>query len=336
MVFRAFHGLAHRRGDRLVAAHLAEDPDQIFPTEAELPTVEDAARLLERAYRTFDSLQPKFTPDWLNTPRTFPLSLVLPPWLVLRHVVNHTTYHRGQVASKLKRFGIQQVETDLPFWAMEQVPQLKLAFSFALAKHRRETPQPDRRRPSLGVRHQGAIQKDRFATEGAEVRRMTYEIRVCYTEAVVRRAAQRFLARFTRRDVAIGLGAALAGAGAWLGLGLDWPYAAALVGVGLALVALVVLVGLAYVRAAIGKFRAMADSTVLWRFGDDSLATASDLGSVEIRWQAVSEVWRFPEVWLLFFGARGWGYSTLPTDALETEVQDFILARIRANGGKVS
>jgi len=38
---------------------------------------------------------------------------------------NHTTYHRGQVAAKLKRFGIQQAETDLVFWAMELVPQAK-------------------------------------------------------------------------------------------------------------------------------------------------------------------------------------------------------------------
>jgi hypothetical protein len=33
------------------------------------------------------------------------------------------TYHRGQVASKLKRFGIEQPITDFFFWAIEQVPQ---------------------------------------------------------------------------------------------------------------------------------------------------------------------------------------------------------------------
>ena len=43
--------------------------------------------------------------------------------VVLRHVVNHTTYHRGQVASKLKRFGIQQSETDFVYGAFEQIPQ---------------------------------------------------------------------------------------------------------------------------------------------------------------------------------------------------------------------
>jgi uncharacterized damage-inducible protein DinB len=47
----------------------------------------------------------------------------MPPWAVLRHVVNHTTYHRGQVASKLKRFGIQQAETDLAIFMTEQAPQ---------------------------------------------------------------------------------------------------------------------------------------------------------------------------------------------------------------------
>jgi uncharacterized damage-inducible protein DinB len=31
----------------------------------------------------------------------------MPPWLSLRHVVNHGTYHRGQVASKLKQFSIK-------------------------------------------------------------------------------------------------------------------------------------------------------------------------------------------------------------------------------------
>ena len=49
--------------------------------------------------------------------------MTLPPWVVLRHIVNHTTYHRGQVASKLKRFGIQQAETDIVFFAKGQVPQ---------------------------------------------------------------------------------------------------------------------------------------------------------------------------------------------------------------------
>jgi uncharacterized damage-inducible protein DinB len=105
---------------------LAKDPDQSFATEAEVPTVDDAARILERAYQTLDSILPTLTPEFLATNMTYSRrgrTAVLPPWVVLRHVINHTTYHRGQVSSKLKRFGIQQPETDLVYWAFEQVPQ---------------------------------------------------------------------------------------------------------------------------------------------------------------------------------------------------------------------
>jgi len=158
---------------------VADDPDQNFPSEEEVPTPDDAGgildraygtldlllptltpellatprtfsalnsgyrmlgsllptltpevdrvyRILDRAYRTLDTVLPTLTPEVLSTPRTFSRrgrTAVLPPWVVLRHVVNHTTYHRGQVASKLKRFGVHQPETDLVFWALEQVPQ---------------------------------------------------------------------------------------------------------------------------------------------------------------------------------------------------------------------
>jgi uncharacterized damage-inducible protein DinB len=105
---------------------LAGDTDMSFPTESELATVDDAQRLLEHAYGRFDVLLPALTPERLNAPVTLRRrmrTVTLPPWAVLRHVVNHTTYHRGQVASKLKRFGIQQAETDFVFWAIEQFPQ---------------------------------------------------------------------------------------------------------------------------------------------------------------------------------------------------------------------
>jgi uncharacterized damage-inducible protein DinB len=90
--------------------------------------VDDAARLLERAYRRFEELQPTLTPERLNTVYTVRgggWTLTLPPWAMLRHIVNHSTYHRGQVASKLKRFGVDQPTTDFPFWVIEQIPQEK-------------------------------------------------------------------------------------------------------------------------------------------------------------------------------------------------------------------
>jgi len=105
---------------------LKGDPDESVPTEAEIATVGDAERLLERGYGHLDAILGHFTKEQLAVPITLRRrgrSATVPPWAVLRHVVNHTTYHRGQVASKLKRFGVQQAETDFIFWALEQVPQ---------------------------------------------------------------------------------------------------------------------------------------------------------------------------------------------------------------------
>ena len=105
---------------------LAGDLDESIPTEADLATVDDAARLLERAYRRFEELRPTLTPERLNatlTVRGGGYTFTLPRWAMLRHIVNHSTYHRGQVASKLKRFGIEQPVTDFFFWVIEQIPQ---------------------------------------------------------------------------------------------------------------------------------------------------------------------------------------------------------------------
>jgi uncharacterized damage-inducible protein DinB len=96
----------------------------VVPTEAELETVDDAERLLDRAYGLFEELLPTFTPEFLATARPFRgggRTAVLPPWGVLRHVVNHSTYHRGQVAAKLKRLGAEPPATDMFFWVMEQM-----------------------------------------------------------------------------------------------------------------------------------------------------------------------------------------------------------------------
>ena len=126
VVVGALDHLPHHPGDRVPPATLAGDPDDSIPTEADLATVDDAARLLERAYRRFEELRPTLTPDRLNTLLTLHppgFTATLPRWAMLRHIVNHSTYHRGQVASKLKRFGIEQPVSDFFFWVIEQIPQ---------------------------------------------------------------------------------------------------------------------------------------------------------------------------------------------------------------------
>ena len=106
---------------------LAGDADDRIPTEADLATVDDAARLLERAYRRFEELRATLTPERLDTVltlRAIGRTFTLPRWAILRHIVNHSSYHRGQIASKLKRFGIEQSITDFFWWMIEQIPQV--------------------------------------------------------------------------------------------------------------------------------------------------------------------------------------------------------------------
>ena len=94
---------------------LAADPDESVPTEGELTTVDEAERLLERAYQRFEELLPTLTPERLATPVTYRRrgrTATLPPWALLRHVVNHTTYHRGQVATLLRQLGHKAASTD--------------------------------------------------------------------------------------------------------------------------------------------------------------------------------------------------------------------------------
>ncbi len=105
---------------------LAGGPDDRVSTEADLATVDDVAQLLERAYGRFEELRPTLTPERLKsalTLRAAGRTFTLPRWAILRHIVNHSTYHRGQVASKLKRFGIEPPNTDFFFWVIEQIPQ---------------------------------------------------------------------------------------------------------------------------------------------------------------------------------------------------------------------
>jgi uncharacterized damage-inducible protein DinB len=100
---------------------LAGENVAAFPDPTALRTADDAAAVLEGAYERVAGLLPGLTPEALAAPREYRglgRVVTVPPWVLLRHLVNHGTHHRGQVASKLARLGAKPPGTDLVFWAV--------------------------------------------------------------------------------------------------------------------------------------------------------------------------------------------------------------------------
>ncbi len=68
--------------------------------------------------------------------------------------------------------------------------------------------------------------------------------------------------------------------------------------------------------------------------GDERFRVASDVGSSEIEWSLISQVWCFKNVWLLFFSAGE--FMTLPVTDISPESKSFIVAKAKANGAKIA
>ncbi len=59
---------------------------------------------------------------------------------------------------------------------------------------------------------------------------------------------------------------------------------------------------------------------------DNSFRVSSGAGNAEVKWTLIRKVWRFHEVWILFFSADE--IMTLPVKNLSKENQKFILSRL--------
>jgi hypothetical protein len=162
---------------------------------------------------------------------------------------------------------------------------------------------------------------------------LPYEITVEYSEPILRLAARRFFWRFIRRDLVFGFSLLLIDIAVWLTLE-DWKQPLGLLLLALVVIFLPVFMARRYIRSAMARARMLKNPVGIWRFSAETFAARSDSGSGEMRWEHINQIWQYPEVWLLFFG--DYQYSVLPVANFPPELQEFIVERVRARGGKIS
>ena len=86
---------------------------------AEIPDVATAQARLAEAYAVFDQV----APQWQREPEAIfhfrniaGVEKAVVRWQVFRHIVNHASYHRGQIANMLRQLGVKPPSTDLLYW----------------------------------------------------------------------------------------------------------------------------------------------------------------------------------------------------------------------------
>lgn len=159
-------------------------------------------------------------------------------------------------------------------------------------------------------------------------------LRLQYSEALIRKAVGAFWQRTFgwRFVIAIGLvlvslliGLRLGDRSWWIGV----SGTAACVGIAFGITFYV-----AQYRGSLARLRAMKVPEARFEAGEERFRITSDLGSSEMPWSIITEVWQFPGFWLLMFTRAQ--FITLPLEHVPKEARRLILERVRASGGKVS
>jgi uncharacterized damage-inducible protein DinB len=112
--------IAHLAGAaRLWSLRIAGEPNKGLPPVAEIPDAATALARLDEAYAVFERVAADWEAgkDGAFTYRNLAgVEVTKIKWQVFRHIVNHGTYHRGQIANMLRQLGVKPPPTDLLYW----------------------------------------------------------------------------------------------------------------------------------------------------------------------------------------------------------------------------
>lgn len=112
--------VAHLAGAaKLWSLRLAGEPYGGLLPSADIPDVCTAKARLAEAYAVFA----RIAPEWEREPTEIfrfrniaGVDKAIVRWIVFRHIVNHGSYHRGQIANMLRQLGVKPPSTDLLYW----------------------------------------------------------------------------------------------------------------------------------------------------------------------------------------------------------------------------
>jgi hypothetical protein len=162
---------------------------------------------------------------------------------------------------------------------------------------------------------------------------MSHEITLRYDESLLRRAVLRYWWR------QIGVGYILSLVVLAVGLVMliadgntSWLVGVMVTFLGFGVIAMITLYVVPY-RNALRKLKSMDKPEATLILSELSFTISSGIGSSTVPWSTISEVWRFPDFWLLFFSKSS--FSTMPLADFSTEAKAFFLERVQAAGGKV-
>jgi uncharacterized damage-inducible protein DinB len=98
-----------------------------LPTPADFPDLESLRTRWAELERNLDAYIDSLTPNELlrviKYKNTQGVPFEGPIWPMLQHVVNHSSYHRGQIATLLRQLGAKPVATDLIAFHRERAAQ---------------------------------------------------------------------------------------------------------------------------------------------------------------------------------------------------------------------
>ena len=89
-----------------------------------------------------------------------------------------------------------------------------------------------------------------------------------------------------------------------------------------------------HLRRSLSRLRRMKTPEATLELGEERFKVTSDIGSSEIEWSLITNLWCFENVWLLFFS--GSEFMTLPVDGISAESRSFIIEKVEANGAKIA